>query len=331
MKCFTFFDEAVKYASGGTVDASQWRWDPRGAVRSPAFTEAVNGAPGDRRILSIEFEHPDHRGYALVTWGTGGNCRPGSERVVKNLGQTADRWWTDRISSFAPYNGCFVEHFDDSNLGSLIGGQNYKSNIIKGDNRTNALSLHGGLSAQEAQNDCQANKAKCTYEPTSSIEYVPSSMKSEMLGWNCTVNPQKIRFANNITRTSSYSFSVGTSSTYGLEVGSGAAKAKIETTLSTTFGSEFSTQLSQWYDATQDVSPGYVGIISSGVSVKRITGKWTMDYPNRKWYHHYWYPTMTADQVDKDKPMNISFQERPMTASEKSSFCPQSATGTTKP
>ncbi|MFK0238405.1 hypothetical protein [Streptomyces vinaceus] len=331
MKCFTFFDQAVAYASGNTVDASAWRWDPRAAIYSPSFTRAVDTAPGDRRILSIEFEHADYRGYALVVWGTGGNCEPGRERVVKNLGQTTDHWWTDKVSSFSPYNGCYSEHFDDINLNRLLDGQNYKMDMTKGNDRTNALSLHGGLSAKEADDDCNSGKAKCTFTPDAKIEYVPTSIKDEMLGWNCSTQPQQIRFDDNITRTSSYTFEMGLSTSYGVEAGIGDTKSHVDTTLSLTFGASFGEQLAKDYDATQVIEPGSVGIISSAVANRKISGTWSVTYPKRKWYHTDWHPSMTAHRLDPDQPMHIVYNQRPMSSAEKASFCSRSSIGVSEP
>ncbi|MCY0932293.1 hypothetical protein OTB20_40315 [Streptomyces sp. H27-H1] len=326
MKCFTFFDQAVAYASGGSVDASPWRWDPRGAAYSPQFTNSVNNSDSVRRIYSIEFEHPDYRGYALVVWGNG-DCAPSSEKVVRNLGQNPNRWWTDKIDSFVPYNGCFSEHFDDSNLQGLIGGSNTPSAQINRPNRTNSLSITGGLSDEESQMDCDSGRGKCAYTPTARVEYVPSDWKDELISWNCTAVPQAVRFSQTFTRSSTFRWGVESTTTVGTPA---TAPMKVEQSLKLTFGGDFGSSVSKLYDASQTITPGSVGIISSAVSTKKATGLWNLDYENRKWYHHFWDKTMTASQVDKDSAMNVVFNQRLMTAGERANFCSQSDVGTSE-
>src|SRR5262245_12182541 len=86
MACFDWFDEAISYASGNTVDASPWRGDGGAAMNDNNFIQAVNGAPGKQRIYGVDFSDVNFQGIALVVWGDG-SCDPGSsnERVFKDL------------------------------------------------------------------------------------------------------------------------------------------------------------------------------------------------------------------------------------------------------
>ncbi|MCX2954558.1 hypothetical protein [Lentzea sp. NEAU-D7] len=333
-ECFPHFDQAVAFASGGTVNASAYRNDPRSAILDNTITRSINNSRAGRKILSIEFERPDWRGHSLVVYGDAA-CKPGEERIVRDLRLTPNSWWNDRINSFAPYNNCYDTHFRDIGRGqenpkNVLGGVAVAADLAAPHrNLTSGLSLHGGMPDSTAAQVCGkgAPGVRCTFKQEGELEYIPRHWKDVMMGWNCSPLPQQVNFSDSITRSSTYSFG----QTLSVTVGSGSIlPVNLESALSIAFGQEFATTQQQTYDATHELKPGSLGILRSAIAEQQLTGMWTLNYDKldkSSWYNKQWTKSMVAHRPIDEGAVNFLFDQRPMTAAERTSNCPFSPTG----
>ncbi|MFF6984453.1 hypothetical protein ACFZAV_43910 [Streptomyces sp. NPDC008343] len=340
MVCFADFAKAVQHASGGKVDAWPWNYDPRGAVTSSEFRRLVDSSDSAQQILSIEFDHPDFRGNALVVWGDG-PCTSRLEAsrdwnsatesyVVRDLKNTGESFWNDTIASFVPFNGCYSEKFksvsDDPlqlSESDLLGGGPVASNMSAAhQNSASSLAITGGLFDYDAYSRCQNSfdTPECKFIQPVSLATV-QRQQDEMIGWNCTTDPVTLPYDDAaITHRSSYKIGGRVS----VSTGDGTETGKIEASLDAKFRQPFANIEYSSYAKEHQIPAGHVGVLSSTLPAQELRNTLELNYRERELYHYYWHKNITAVRPADGEQIEFNFAVHPMTSSERSSKCAQS-------
>ncbi|MFF6984466.1 hypothetical protein ACFZAV_43975 [Streptomyces sp. NPDC008343] len=361
--CFEFFDQAVSFATDGAVDASAWRYNPKAAVESTDFHGRVNNANTAKRILTINFEHPNKTGYALVVFGRNYDCEAGRERIVGKLGG----WWNDRISSFVPFNYCWTEHAPDFWNGSNRASSpvfrtapydvwkaypiytwaskpptNVPQNLdipqyVGGVKRdwASAISVHGGVAPQAAADFCgqESSGDRCIYIEETRPTVVPTAQTIEAVVWNCQAptNPDAPQFGPNydaaITKTIEKKAGYKLGFEHSWTVGTGADDpVKFEYTFKQIFEHNWESTVSKSYTGTAHVPPGRIAELRSTVPMQEATGRWKITN-HLLWYHDNWEVHMKARAPLPNGAIATGIVDHVMTPAERAEWCNKTATG----
>ncbi len=110
MRCFGSFRQAIRYATGGSVELSR-RADLRAS--EPALRRIAGTASSP--LLGIEYDSIGYGGASLTLRGSGGpGCTDGYTYSFGNLGTYG---WNDRAASARTYSNCVGVHYRDRSLG----------------------------------------------------------------------------------------------------------------------------------------------------------------------------------------------------------------------